>query len=70
MNIGGYMKENSRNKFNPVTKEIKVEGSESFVKTYFKKLKEMVFGSKKGKVKKAPKVKKQLLQRKLKMHPK
>ena len=38
------MKENSRIRFNPVTKEIEVEGSESFVKTYFKKLQEMVFG--------------------------
>jgi hypothetical protein len=38
------MKENSRIRFNPVTKEIEVEGSESFVKTYFKKLQAMVFG--------------------------
>jgi uncharacterized membrane protein len=39
------MKENSRIRFNPVTKEIEIEGSESFVKTYFKKIQEMVFGS-------------------------
>ena len=38
------MKENSRIRFNPGTKEIEVEGSESFVKTYFKKLQGMVFG--------------------------
>jgi hypothetical protein len=37
-NIGGYMKNNSRIRFNPVTKEIEVEGSELFVKTYFDKL--------------------------------
>ena len=37
------MKENSRIRFNPGTKEIEVEGSESFVKAYFKKLQEMVF---------------------------
>jgi len=51
------MKENSRIRFNPVTKEIEVEGSEKFVKTYFKKLQEMVFGlaEKTVAVKKAPK---------------
>ena len=38
------MKENSRVRFNPGTKEIEVEGSESFVKTYFKKLQTMVSG--------------------------
>jgi len=32
------MKEKSRIRFNPVTKEIEVEGSEAFVKTYFQKL--------------------------------
>lgn len=32
------MAENSRIRFNPVTKEIEVEGSETFVKTYFDKL--------------------------------
>lgn len=36
------MKKNSRIKFNPVTKEIEVEGSESFVKTYFDKLQAMI----------------------------
>ena len=52
------MRENSRDKFNPVKKKIEVEGSESFVKTYFKKLQEMVFGPTKEKVKKAPKAEK------------
>ncbi len=32
------MEERSRIKFNPVTKEIEVEGSEAFVRTYFQKL--------------------------------
>ena len=36
------MKENSRIKFNPVTKEIEVEGSEKFVKTYFEKLQQLL----------------------------
>jgi len=51
------MTERSRVKFNPVTKEIEVEGSESFVKTYFGKLQAMISGAaeKKGPVKRAPK---------------
>ena len=36
------MKAISRIKFNPNTKEIEVEGSEQFVKTYFKKLQTML----------------------------
>jgi hypothetical protein len=36
------MKENSRIRFNPVTKEIEVEGTEEFVKTYFGKLQAMI----------------------------
>ena len=36
------MRENSRIRFNPVTKEIEVEGSEKFVKTYFQKLQELL----------------------------
>jgi hypothetical protein len=36
------MRENSRIRFNPVTKEIEVEGSEKFVKTYFQKLQQML----------------------------
>jgi hypothetical protein len=36
------MRENSRISFNPVTKEIEVEGSEKFVKTYFQKLQQML----------------------------
>jgi hypothetical protein len=39
------MKENSRIRFNPVTKEIEIEGSESFVKVYFSKLQAMLSGS-------------------------
>lgn len=39
------MKENSRIRFNPVAKEIEVEGSESFVKTYFNKLFDIMSGS-------------------------
>jgi hypothetical protein len=39
------MKENSRIRFNPITKEVEVEGSESFVKTYFSKLQAMIPGS-------------------------
>jgi hypothetical protein len=57
-NIGGYMKENSHGKPNPVKKEIEVKGLVSFVKTYFKKLQKMIFGPAKGKVKKTPKAKK------------
>ena len=36
------MKENSRIRFNPITKEIEVEGSEKFVRTYFQKLQELL----------------------------
>ena len=51
------MKENSRIRFNPVTKEIEVEGSEKFVKTYFGKLQKMISGApeKKVTIKKEPK---------------
>ncbi|MBU2578093.1 hypothetical protein KKA69_04660 [Patescibacteria group bacterium] len=45
INIGGYMKNNSRIRFNPVTKEIEVEGSEGFVKAYFNKLQAMISGA-------------------------
>jgi len=38
------MKQNSRIRFNPVTKEIEVEGTESFVKAYFNKLQGMLDG--------------------------
>lgn len=36
------MNEQSRIRFNPVTKEIEIEGSEAFVKTYFHKLQVMM----------------------------
>jgi len=38
------MKNNSRIRFNPVTKEIEIEGTEKFVKTYFNKLQAMIHG--------------------------
>lgn len=44
-NIGGYMKNNFRIRFNPVTKEIEIEGTEEFVKTYFGKLQAMISGA-------------------------
>jgi len=39
------MKDYSRIKFNPNTKEIEVEGSEEFVKAYFDKLQALISGS-------------------------
>jgi len=38
------MKNNSRIRFNPVTKEIEIEGTEEFVRTYFNKLQAMIHG--------------------------
>ena len=38
------MNKQSRIRFNPVTKEIEIEGSEAFVKTYFNKLQAMMSG--------------------------
>ena len=51
------MKNNSRLRFNPGTKEIEVEGSEEFVKTYFSKLQALMSGAseKKVAIKKEPK---------------
>jgi hypothetical protein len=51
------MKNNSRIRFNPGTKEIEVEGNEEFVKTYFGKLQAMILGApeKKVAIKKEPK---------------
>ena len=48
---------NSRIRFNPVTKEIEVEGTEQFVKTYFAKLQAMLSGAseKIATIKKEPK---------------
>jgi hypothetical protein len=59
------MDNTSRIKFNPVTKEVEVEGSEAFVKTYFNKLQKMISGAqvetseqiKAGKAPAAPKAK-------------
>ena len=41
----------SRIKFNPVTKEIEIEGSEKFVKTYFDKIQSLLSGTQKAIVK-------------------
>lgn len=51
------MAEKSRVKFNPVTKEIEIEGSESFVTATFNKLQAMIAGvpAKKVPIKKEPK---------------
>ena len=51
------MANNSRIRFNPVTKEIEVEGTEQFVKTYFAKLQAILSGAseKKAVIKKEPK---------------
>ena len=51
------MANNSRIRFNPVTKEIEIEGTEEFIKKYFGKLKAMISGSaeKKAAIKKEPK---------------
>jgi hypothetical protein len=43
------MKNNFRIRFNPVTKEIEIEGNEEFVKTYFGKLQAMISGAAEGK---------------------
>lgn len=51
------MKEKSRIRFNPVTKEIEVEGSETFVKTYFQKLQRLLSPSPESKGEKMPHVK-------------
>jgi hypothetical protein len=39
------MKTGARIRFNPVTKEIEIEGSEEFVKAYFNKLQSMISGA-------------------------
>jgi len=41
------MKDRSRIRFNPVTKDIEIEGSEEFVKVYFNKIQEMILDSSK-----------------------
>jgi hypothetical protein len=47
------MKNNSRIRFNPGTKEIEIEGTEKFVKAYFGKIQDMIFGPAENKVKAA-----------------
>lgn len=48
------MEEKSRIRFNPITKEIEVEGSEAFVKTYFQKLQGLLSQSPGKKNEKSP----------------
>ena len=45
------MAEKSRIKFNPQSKEVEIEGSEQFVKTYFKKIQQMLLGDQEKAVK-------------------
>jgi DNA invertase Pin-like site-specific DNA recombinase len=52
------MKKKSRIRFNPVTKEIEVAGTEKFVKTYFGKLQAMILGAPAKKSGKKPKAEK------------
>lgn len=54
------MEEKSRIKFNPVTKEIEIEGSESFVKVYFGKIQKLLSVQEEIPVKKAAKAKRSL----------
>ena len=65
------MKNNSRIRFNPVTKEIEVEGSELFVKTYFTKLQAMIAGpsQKKVTIKREPKAVKAAPEKKAEKKP-
>ncbi|MHB9096680.1 MAG: hypothetical protein ACYC5X_02540 [Syntrophales bacterium] len=51
------MKEKSRIRFNPVTSEIEVEGSEAFVKTYFQKLQRLLSQSPERKGEEPPRAK-------------
>jgi hypothetical protein len=48
------MEEKSRIRFNPLTKEIEIEGSEAFVKTYFQKLQGLLSQSPENKNEKPP----------------
>ena len=51
------MDKNSRIRFNPGTKEIEIEGSESFVKTYFNKLQAIISGTPEPKTKESKPIK-------------
>ena len=62
------MSEQSRIRFNPMSKEIEIEGSEAFVKTYFDKLQMMMSGVAKQ-TRKAPKAVKRGPEKKGKMEP-
>lgn len=48
------MEEKSRIRFNPLTREIEIEGSEAFVKTYFQKLQGLLSQSPERKNEKPP----------------
>jgi len=63
------MKDKSRIRFNPGTKEIEIEGSEEFVKTYFGKLQGMISGDPE-KIVKEPKTVKVRPVKKTKKEPK
>jgi hypothetical protein len=65
------MKEKSRIRFNPVMKEIEVEGTEQFVKTYFGKLQAMISGpsQKKVTIKRQPKAVKAAPEKKVEKKP-
>jgi len=60
------MKARSRIRFNPVTKEIEIEGSEEFVKIYFDKLQQILTKSP-DEVKEEPKVAKALPVKRIKV---
>jgi hypothetical protein len=62
------MSEQSRIRFNPMTKEIEIEGSEAFVKTYFDKLQSMMSGLTKKTMEK-PNAAKRSPEKKEKMEP-
>lgn len=63
------MAERTSIRFNPVTKEIEIEGSEGFVKAYFNKLKGMISGTPKETAKE-PKAVKARPAKKAKKEPK
>jgi len=63
------MSEQSRIRFNPMTKEIEIEGSEVFVKTYFDKLQALMSGVAKKTMEK-PKAVKRGPEKRGKMEPK
>jgi hypothetical protein len=63
------MKENSRIKFNPSTKEIEIEGSEGFVTACFDKIQSIISGAREASVE-GPKIEKTQRVKKVKKEPK